>query len=377
MNGYMAVGRLTNALGTWIMNVCPHRRCVSRKKVLMRQSITPVTLVLTLVALASTMTLTPLTVTAQVAKVTPMSYDFGQMKQMQTVHTVLTVTNEGAGRLQITSVDADCGCTVPTLETTSLSPGESTEIQIEFNSKRFNGKVHKAVHVNTNDPLNPVIDVMLTANVYAPLLIDPPSQRVGFSRSLVGESGTRRVVFTATGNAPLEISAGPTRKGLFDVKVINNLDGDPSMAAVEITRPATMGPGRQRDNVRITTNIPDFPTADIEMQAWVLKELIASPARITYRFKKSFNQSIRIAPFRKGLVFKVTKVTCDLPEITCEILETIPNIENKIMLSGHPLSRDDERAIANNGHMSGTIKIYANNEDEPVLEVPVSYMVRM
>ncbi len=337
----------------------------------MRQLIARTALALTLATLLTAPAL------AQVIAVTPMSHDFGDMKQQETKTTKVTVTNEGAGLLQIQNVDADCGCTIPTLSKYSLAPGESTDIVIEFNSKKFNGNVVKVIHIETNDPLNPTVDVMVTATVHTPLIIAPATQRLGFSQSLQGETMTQRATLTATGDGALVVTAEKTRKDLFDIKVINNLDGNPKMAAVDVTVPATMDPGRHRDNVRIATNIAEFPTFDLEMQAWVVQEITASPARLTYRFKKSFQQSVRVAPFRKGLEFKVLSAECDLPEFKIEVIETIANEETKIMIKGQPLSKTDERAIKANGRMAGTIRVHTDLEHTPVLEIPVTYMIRM
>ncbi len=337
----------------------------------MRQLIAPAVLMLALVVLI------PSVVTAQIVSVTPMSHDFGNMKQMQTRTATVTVTNNGAALLVITGVDADCGCTVPTLTKTSLVPEESTDIVIEFSSKRFNGSVTKVVHINTNDPLNPVVDIVLTAVVSAPLLIDPPSQRLGFTQTLAGESSTRRLTLTATGTDPIKITADKTRKGLFEIEVINNLDGNPQMAAVDVSIPVNMKPGHQRDNLRVTTNIAEFPTLDIEMQAWIVQELMASPERVAYRFKKDLRQSIRVAPFRKGIEYKVTGAECDLPELKIEVIETIVNRETKVLISGAPISKDDPRAVEASGRLSGTLKIYTNLKNTPVLEIPITYMVRM
>ncbi|MCB1184075.1 DUF1573 domain-containing protein [bacterium] len=337
----------------------------------MRQIPAPLLLALALVVLA------PLGASAQVIEVSPMSFDFGPMDQQQTRTTTVTVTNKGAGTLQIEDVHADCGCTVPTLDTRSLGPGESTLITIEFSSKKFNGHVVKAVNISSNDPLNPQVTVMITAEVFAPMVIDPVSQRIGFTQSLSGEVMTRRAVFTKQTEGPLEISAAGTRKGLFEVKVINNLDGNPRTAALEVTLPADIEPGQHRDNIRVETNVPEMPTADFEIQCWVQQELTASPARVTYRFKKSLDQSIRVAPFRKGTAFKVTKVESDLPELAFEVVETIPNAETKIVVSGTPVGKDDPRAVAASGRMSGTITIHTDLKSTPVIEIPVTYMVRM
>jgi hypothetical protein len=337
----------------------------------MRQSIAPVMVALVLVTCAA------LPVSAQVIKVSPMSHDFGDMKQQETRTTTVTVTNEGAGLLKIEEVKADCGCTVPTLDNDSLAPGESTEIVIEFSSKKFNGPVRKGVRIHTNDPLNPTVDVMIAANVHTALLIDPVSQRLGMSQHLQGEAVSKRAIFTATGDGPLEIAADKSRKGLFDIKVINNLDGDPKQAALEVTAPKTMKAGEHRDNVRVTTNLPDFPTVDFEMKTTVVQELVLSPNRLTFRFKKEFSQSVRVGAFKKGTPFKVTRVECDLPELRVEAIETIPNVETLVQVKGQPIAKTDPRAIAAKGRISGTIKIHTDVDSTPVLEVPITYMVRM
>ncbi|MFT5232468.1 MAG: hypothetical protein ACI9UK_000195 [Candidatus Krumholzibacteriia bacterium] len=314
---------------------------------------------------------------AQVIDVEPMSHDFGEMQQQETLTTTVKVTNTGAGLLQIENVEADCGCTIPTLEKYSLGPGESTDVTIEFNSKKFNGNIRKVVHIESNDPLNPIVDIMISAIVHTPLIISPVSQRIGFSQSLRGETPSRRVTFTATGDEPLVISIDNTRKDLFDIEIINSLDGNPKMAAMDVTVRPDMAPGRQRDNVRVATNIPDFETLDIDLQSWISEELVASPQRLNYRFKKSLQQTIRIAPFRDGTTFQILSVDSDLPELEIDFLETIPNQEVKIIIKGHAIDKTDPRAVKVNGRMTGTITIRTNLKNTPQIEIPVTYMVRM
>jgi len=315
--------------------------------------------------------------TAQVISVDPLSFDFGDMKQQQTRSATVTVTNEGAGLLRILDVKADCGCTVPTLAKDSLAPGESTQIEIQFNSKKFHGTVIKAVNITSNDPNNSQVDVIIKANVHAALVIDPVNQRVGFSRSLRGEVLTKQVTFTAMDVPVLEISAGKTRQGLFDVKTINGHEGDPQVSILEITVPADMESGRHRDHVRVDTNIEEMATVDIEMQAWIAQALTVSPEQVSFRYKKSFMQTIRVSPFQEDTEFKVTGAEIDLPEISVQVLETIPNVETKVILEGAPISGSDPRALESKGHMKGTLIIHTNHPETPVIKVPVTYMVRL
>ncbi len=314
---------------------------------------------------------------AQVISVDPLSFDFGDMKQQQTKTVNVTVTNEGAGLLRILDVKADCGCTVPTLAKDSLAPGETTQIEIQFDSKKFHGKVIKTVNITSNDPQNTQVDILIQANVHTSLVIDPVNQRVGFSPSLQGEVLSRNVTFTAIDSPDLQISAAKTRKGLFEVKAVNNHEGDPQRSILEVIVPADMEPGRHRDHVRVTTNIEEFPTVDIEMQAWIRQTLAVSPEQVSFRFKKNFQQTVRVSPFEKGLEFKVTGAEIDLPEIGVEVLETIPNHETKVLLTGVPISSDDPRAIKNKGQIKGTLTIFTDQAETPVIKVPVTYMVRL
>lgn len=314
---------------------------------------------------------------AQVISVDPLSFDFGDMKQQQTRTAIVTVTNEGAGLLRILDVKADCGCTVPTLAKATLAPGESTQIEIQFNSKKFHGTVIKAVNITSNDPNNSQVDILIKANVHTALVIDPVNQRVGFSRSLQGEVLTKQVTFTAMDEPVLEISADKTRQGLFDVKIVNQHEGDPQVSILEIIVPADMEPGRHRDHVRVTTNIEELPTVDIEMQAWIAQALTVSPEQVSFRYKKNFMQTIRVSPFEKGTEYKVTGAEIDLPEISVQVLETIPNVETKVILEGTPISGSDPRAQEARGHIKGTLIIHTDHPETPVIKVQVTYMVRL
>lgn len=314
---------------------------------------------------------------AQTLTVTPRQIDFGTMKQRQTATATVTLTNDGGGKLIIGKVNADCGCTVPTLNTKELRPGESTKLEIEFNSKKFTGNVFKTVRIESNDPVSPIVDVIISANVTTPLIIDPVSQRVGFARAPQGEVYTRRVTFTATEAELLEITVDGTRQGLFEVAVTNGLDGDPLRAALDVTVPADMPAGRQRDNVRVRTNIPDMPTVDIEMRCWVHQALMVSPAAVNWRFKPEFRSSVRVAATTDDIEFKITGAETDLPEISVEVIETVVNRETLIRLEGSPITKDDGRALAANGRIKGTLTIHTNLEQQPTIEIPITYMVRM
>ncbi len=162
---------------------------------------------------------------AQSIKIEPESIDLGRMKQMESRTTTVKVTNVGGGVLKIDEVHADCGCTVPEMAVKELQPGASTTMTITFDSKQFNGQLHKLIKIRSNDPDHPNFDLPLTVFVKAMLIVDPLGERVGFSRALVGQAETKTVTFTAL-EQELRLQVGKSEKGAFDVKVIHAVDGD-------------------------------------------------------------------------------------------------------------------------------------------------------
>lgn len=317
------------------------------------------------------------TASGQTISVSPSHIDLGVMEQMQEKDAEVTVTNVGNARLIIKDVQADCGCTVPTLARKELDPGESTVINVAFNSKKFHGKVIKMVNIHTNDPLNRTVDVMISAEIKTALLVDPASQRVGFTREVGGVDRVQKVTFTATEAPDLEISCDRTRLGAFELNVINDYEGDPRVSVLEVKIPADAEPGRKRDGARVRTNIKGFETVDLDIRGWVLAVLGYQPEEVNFRYKGDFGTSIRFAPSKPDLKWKITGAEIDLPEIQVEVDETVPNKETLVRLSGAPIDKTDPRAIATRGRIKGTLTVYTNLKEVPKLEIPVSYMIRM
>ncbi len=314
---------------------------------------------------------------AQVIHLDKNSINLGDMNQHESRDIQVIMTNKGGGILVVSEVNADCGCTIPTLSKKQLAPGESTPIDINFNSKQFHGNVIKVVHILSNDPNSPDTSFIIQANVFSPLLIDPETQRMGFSQTPVGTSVTKKVIFTATEAPKLEIQAKKSRKGLFQISTVNNYEGNPQVSALVITVPEEMPAGRQRDNVRVKTNIEGKDFVDIDLSAWPVLALRVSVDKLNFRYKKSFNKIIQIFPHSGKLEYKITGVECDLPEMNVTFEEVTPNHQNKILVSGSPISKDDPRAVKAKGRIKGTIKIHTTLESLPIMEIPVSYMVRM
>ena len=61
-------------------------------------------------------------------------FDFGKIPQGKPVYHVFEIKNTGKSILQLTDVQASCGCTTPVWQREEVQPGGNTEIKVGYNA---------------------------------------------------------------------------------------------------------------------------------------------------------------------------------------------------------------------------------------------------
>jgi hypothetical protein len=100
--------------------------------------------------------------------------DLGQMPQHATRAHVFVIRNDGTESLRISKAIPDCGCTVAQAADTVIAPGASTDLRVVFSSGSFEGDQRKVVTLETNDPAEPRIDLLLLVRVNPEVEISDP-----------------------------------------------------------------------------------------------------------------------------------------------------------------------------------------------------------
>jgi Protein of unknown function (DUF1573) len=77
-------------------------------------------------------------------------HDFGQINQGEKVLYSFKFTNTGAAPLIISRAYGSCGCTVPKYPKEPIAPGESSTIDVSFDSEGKKGIVKKKVTILSN-----------------------------------------------------------------------------------------------------------------------------------------------------------------------------------------------------------------------------------
>lgn len=92
------------------------------------------------------------------------SHDFGEIKEGEVVKHTFRFTNTGDNPLVIQNAKGSCGCTVPSYPKDPIAPGETGEIQVQFDSKNKEGMKNNSVTITANtEPANSYLRI--SANV--------------------------------------------------------------------------------------------------------------------------------------------------------------------------------------------------------------------
>jgi hypothetical protein len=94
-------------------------------------------------------------------------HDFGQMIRGEKVHYSFKFKNTGKSDLIITRVSTSCGCTVGHYPHKPVKPGESSSIDVTFDSTHKRGFQNKSITILANTNPNRTV-LRIKANVISP-----------------------------------------------------------------------------------------------------------------------------------------------------------------------------------------------------------------
>lgn len=92
-------------------------------------------------------------------------FNFGTIKQGESVSHTFSFKNEGKSDLIIHKTKASCGCTVFNIDKDIIKAGETAKFDVTFNSKGKQNRQNKAITLITNDPANSQISLRVTGTV--------------------------------------------------------------------------------------------------------------------------------------------------------------------------------------------------------------------
>lgn len=201
-------------------------------------------------------------------------YDFGDILQGEVVSHVFVLSNSGGDLLTISKVRPSCGCTAAMPENSELKPGESTNLNVSFNSTGRMGAQKKLVRIETNDPENPQQIITIKANVVAegtkikanPVLNFSETQ-FDFGKIEEGKVVEHTFKFQNDGKAMLNISDIKTSCGCTAALVSKEKIGPGEEGTLKVELDTKNRKGKMSRTITITSNDPKEPTKILTVYA--------------------------------------------------------------------------------------------------------------
>jgi len=95
------------------------------------------------------------------------TYDFGEIPVSPLVAYIYAIENVGTADLHLSNLVTSCGCTTAELSTSVIPPGKRADLRVVFDPGYHEtvGPVTRVVWMITDDPTQPWLEVILTADV--------------------------------------------------------------------------------------------------------------------------------------------------------------------------------------------------------------------
>lgn len=292
-------------------------------------------------------------------------HDFGSVAKLSRQEHIFEFVNPLDTDLYVESASASCRCTIPTVLTPVVKPGETAQIKAVFDTRGFEGNRGATVRVRIrrNQPYHESAELLLSVKglIRRDVVMDPGE--FGFGYMKAGSSGTRTMVIKYAGNPQWQIQ-----------------EARPSSDHLKVTLQETMrNPSRNRVDYTITVESgPELPKGDINEQIVLITNDANMPqlsVPVTGRIKVGIEAAdIRLGNLEQGKpIERKLLVKGDTAFAIVGIQSSTPAIQfapvDRAHRAVHMLSYRVD--TAKTGSLSGTIQLRTTDPDQPELTLSV------
>ena len=213
------------------------------------------------------------------AKFKEQAWDFGKIKQGDTLTHEFVFTNEGDAPLVIKKVSTSCGCTAALASEEKIEPGKEGRIKASFNSSGYSGRIVKYVYVESNDAEASRRELSLNAEIEVTPQprIELNSYNIDLGISLEGQESSTRIAIKNAGELELSVEiTHPEFKFLvngnpavFPLKIAAGKE-----LGLEIRLPSGNKNGALREYVLINSNDRIRSTLSIYISRYIVTKAV-------------------------------------------------------------------------------------------------------
>ena len=204
------------------------------------------------------------------------TFDFGSRDSSEIVEHEFILKNTGTADLEIRRVQPACGCTTAELEKKIIPPGEDAKIAAKLSLAGRIGELAKPIVVDSNDPTNPTLQLMMKGVAGTDFEITPSTMVL--RKDSPQEPSTASVIVKSLKNEKFEILRANSEGGKLQVR----WDKFPDEFSYQITANLAdrLEPGQYADKITLETNHPTRKQLEISVIVVVPTPIAVAPSKI-------------------------------------------------------------------------------------------------
>jgi hypothetical protein len=221
------------------------------------------------------------------------TFDFGSRDASETVDHTFVLKNTGTADLEIRRVQPACGCTTAELEKKVVPPGESSRISAKLSLAGRGGELQKPILIESNDPTNPALQLVMKGVVGADFEIAPSTMVL--RKDSLEAPVTASIIVRSLKNEKFEIFDAKSESGKLKLR----WDKFPNENAFQLTAnfEEQFQPGQYGDKIIVETNHPTQKQLEIGVIVIVPSQIVVAPMKIVLDSKSQ-------APVSRTIILK-------------------------------------------------------------------------
>ena len=221
------------------------------------------------------------------------TFDFGSKDSSEIVDHTFVLTNTGSSDLVSTAVRPACGCTAAELTQSTIPPGESAKLSAKLTLAGRNGQVQKPILIESNDPANPALQLVMKGVIGTDFQITPSTMVL--RKDSPDAPATASVIVKSMKNENFEITDAKSEGGKLKVR----WDKFPDENSYQITAnlEERLAAGQYEDKITLETNHPTRKQLEISVIVIVPSPIAVAPLKIVL-------DSTSIAPVSRTIILK-------------------------------------------------------------------------
>ncbi|MBU0640800.1 MAG: DUF1573 domain-containing protein [Planctomycetes bacterium] len=246
-------------------------------------------------------------------------WDFGEAWYGDRPAFDLKITNKGTADLEIDKVHVSCACTAAKPEDKVLPPGESTEMKVEFLTRKKQGDVRSSVVILSNDPEHQRSVFKIKGHVKRIFTIEPAR----LSMSGIDPAGPYEAVVRIENLYPeparFEVISGDDDQ--FAVKVKEITPG--KVFELSTKTKAPLRRGFTNGQVVLDTGLKRQPRIEVPMFVTIKPSVEPVPSVLisSMGMRKPHQKTVKVKYYGDDENFKVTRIVCPAENIKVELGE--------------------------------------------------------